>query len=412
MVTIGAAKERAVLSLLALRAGSMVSTSELVEALWGPDPPRSARGAVQTYVSNLRKALPPGTVVTVPGGYRATIEPGAVDAVGFEGAVAAARAAAGNPALRAETLTAALGLWRGVPLVDLAASAVGVAEATRLGELRRAAEEDLFQARLDGGDQVAVVADLEVAVAAEPLRERRWGLLMLALYRCGRQGDALRAYQRLRRMLGDELGVEPGVETRALEAAILAQDPALILRVEPLGVEPRVVVGAADAAPGELDNPALSHNLPHLVSSFVGRRGAAGRGAPVGGGAPFGEPGRGGGAGKTRLGLQVAAGLADSSREGVWLVELAALSDPGMLPGAVADVLGIKAHDQRSLVEVMGDQDLLLVLDNCEHLLGACAKLADALLRRCPRVHVLATSREPLVSTARGLPGTVAFAAA
>jgi predicted ATPase/class 3 adenylate cyclase/Tfp pilus assembly protein PilF len=225
VVSIGAAKERAMLSLLALRAGSVVSMSELVEALWGENPPRSAVRAVQTYVSRVRKVLPPGVVVSMPDGYRAALGAGEVDAARFETAVATARQLAGSDsAATIEVLESALGLWRGPALADLADSPVGVMEAARLGELRRTAEEDLFEVRLAGGDHAAVVADLEAAVATEPLRERRWGQLMRALYRSGRQADALAAYQRLRHTLGDQLGIEPSATLRELERAVLEDD--------------------------------------------------------------------------------------------------------------------------------------------------------------------------------------------
>jgi YVTN family beta-propeller protein len=225
-VAVRGAKERAVLSLLALRAGSMVSTGELVDVLWGSSPPPSALRGLHNYVANLRRVLPAGVVVTVPDGYRADLAPEAVDALRFERTWAAARGTK-DPASTAAMLGEALSWWRGPPVPDLAASSVGGGEATRLGELRAAAQEDLYEARLALGEHVALVADLEAAVAAEPLRERRWAQLMLALYRSGRQADALRAFQRLRRTLVDELGLEPSAEMRAREAAVLAQDVSL-----------------------------------------------------------------------------------------------------------------------------------------------------------------------------------------
>jgi DNA-binding SARP family transcriptional activator len=168
-VPIRGAKERAVLSLLALRAGSAVSMGELVDSLWGSSPPPSALRGLHNYVANLRWVLPAGLVVTVPGGYRADLAPDAVDVFRFERAVVAARRTA-DAATAAAILGEALGWWRGPPLPDLAASSVGAAEATRFNELRAAAQEDLFQARLAQGEHTALVADLEAAVSVEPLR--------------------------------------------------------------------------------------------------------------------------------------------------------------------------------------------------------------------------------------------------
>jgi DNA-binding SARP family transcriptional activator len=245
-VAVRGAKERAVLSLLALRAGSMVSTGELIDALWGSSPPPSALRGLRNYVTNLRRVLPAGVVITVPDGYLADLAPEAVDALRFERAVASARGAA-DVRSTAALLGEALGWWRGPPLPDLAGSSVGGAEATRLAELRAAAMEDLYQARLALGEHAALVADLEAAVAAEPLRERRWVQLMVALYRSGRQADALRAVQRLRGILADELGLEPSAEVRSLEAAILAHDARLSLGIPERELEQPVDIGRPTA---------------------------------------------------------------------------------------------------------------------------------------------------------------------
>ncbi len=233
-VVVGAAKERAVLELLGVRAPGVVTMGELVAALWGESPPRSATKTLQNYVASLRRLLPAGVIETVPGGYRLNVEADQVDAACFAGLVERGRRALEqNDTGRAvEELEAALALWRGEPLVDLADQPTGMAEASRLRELRRAGQELLVDARLAAGEHRSLIGDLEAAVAAEPLRERRWAQLMLALYRSGRQADALRAYQRLRTMLGDELGIEPSTELRDLEAGILDQDRALLASAE------------------------------------------------------------------------------------------------------------------------------------------------------------------------------------
>ncbi len=233
-VVVGAAKERAVLELLGVRAPGVVTMGELVAALWGESPPRSATKTLQNYVASLRRLLPARVIETVPGGYRLNVEADQVDAACFAGLVERGRRALEqNDTGRAvEELEAALALWRGEPLVDLADQPTGMAEASRLRELRRAGQELLVDARLAAGEHRSLIGDLEAAVAAEPLRERRWAQLMLALYRSGRQADALRAYQRLRTMLGDELGIEPSTELRDLEAGILDQDRALLASAE------------------------------------------------------------------------------------------------------------------------------------------------------------------------------------
>jgi DNA-binding SARP family transcriptional activator len=220
-----AAKERAVVAALALRAGRAVSVTELMAALWGEDPPRSGHKALQTYVSKLRRVLPDGVITTVGEGYCLACGVEEVDAGRFQLGVERARRHAEEADLRSavKDLVEALGWWRGRALTDLLDQPAGVAEAARLEELRRGAEEDLIETRLGVGEHRAVVAEAEAAVAAEPLRERRWAQWMVALYRSGRQADALRAYRRLRERLAEELGIEPSAELVALEEAVLLQ---------------------------------------------------------------------------------------------------------------------------------------------------------------------------------------------
>jgi predicted ATPase/DNA-binding SARP family transcriptional activator len=248
-VQVPARKERAVLAFLALRAGSDVTGAELTRALWGDDPPRSATKTLQTYVSALRRLLPAGTIETTLSGYRLAISPDDVDVHRFEALLRSSSEAMEGGDLRraAEDTTAALALWRGSPLPDLADEPTGMAEAARLAEMRRTAEERNFAARLALGEHAELIADLEIAVAAEPLRERRWEQLMVALYRSGRQSEALRAYQRLRTVLSEELGLEPGEEARALEAAILAHAPEVGL--PPVPAEPLARDGGNDRLP-------------------------------------------------------------------------------------------------------------------------------------------------------------------
>ena len=228
-VPVTAAKERAVLAQLALRVGTAVPVLDLEWALWGEQEPKTANKALQNYIVDLRKKLPADAIETTPQGYRMHGAKDGVDVFRFERRCGRGRTllASGHPGAAVAELTRALELWRGEPLVDLADGPAGTAEAVRLRERKASAEEDLYEGRLQLGDHQALVADLWSAVDAEPLRQRRWGQLMLALHRCGRQGDALRAFQRLRAVLDEEYGVEPSTELDALERAIVLNRPEL-----------------------------------------------------------------------------------------------------------------------------------------------------------------------------------------
>ena len=327
-IPLPSAKPRAVLTALALRPGTSVSVGELIAALWGQDPPRSAEKLVQVYVSQLRRALPSGTITTVAGAYVLAVEPDHVDAGRFEELVRRARVLSktGDPEQAVAVLGEALGLWRGRPLADVADQAVGQAEAVRLEELRRGAEEDLVEARLALGQHREVVADLEVAVQAEPLRERRWALLMLALYRSGRQGEALRAFTRMSKLLVEELGIEPSGQLRQLETDILNQalwlqgghgpQPSETARLGgPVGLP--TVVGGSSHARSEPSPRRLPADLLVVAQrSLIGRDTELGRlqrtvqGNPdrVGVVMVVGEPG----VGKTRLVAAAAQSALDS----------------------------------------------------------------------------------------------------
>jgi class 3 adenylate cyclase len=219
-------KQRALLALLALRAGEVVSTDRLVDELWGEAPPKSALGSLQNVVSELRKTLGAEVLVTRSPGYVLAVDREVVDAHRFERLVQKGQG-------DAETLREALALWRGPPLAELASAPFVQAEVARLEELRAAAREDLFDVELELGRQAQLVADLEAFVAEHPLRERPRGQLMLALYRSGRQADALEAYRNARETLVEELGLEPSSELQRLEQAILRHDPSVDLERPP-----------------------------------------------------------------------------------------------------------------------------------------------------------------------------------
>ncbi len=233
-VTLRGVKERTLLAMLTAHRDRTVPVSALVHALWQEQPPPSAHKSVQTFVLRIRKALrtgrtAPDVVITEGGGYRLTLSADAVDADRFCALVCAGGATGAHPREVADRLHAALDLWRGPAYVDFPDSDFARDEARRLGELRLTATEKLCAATLQLGQADAVVPDLERLLGEHPHRERLWALLIRALYRQGRQGDALRAFDRARRLLADDLGVEPGRELRELQAQVLAQDPVLDL---------------------------------------------------------------------------------------------------------------------------------------------------------------------------------------
>ncbi len=587
-IAISGARRRALLVRLLIAANELVPAGPLAEDLWEGDPPAGAVATLQSHISQLRKSLDPGRLVGRHGGYVLEVGPDELDVWRFEEESRQGREAlvAGDPGAAAGLLATALGRWRGQALADVSGTSWARPEQTRLEELHLGAIETWLEARLELGQHQEVVASAEAAIVDHPLREGIWGYLMLALYRSGRQSDALRAYQRVRTLLGEELGIEPSAPLVALDAAIVQQKPELEWLVteaaqgnawtavdaasnvaqravpglpsgtvtllstdieestqiweahpESMGIalrrhdelirshledaggfvfkatggefcaafgsatqaleaaidaqrsleaEPwpegarlrvrmalhtgecevrngdyvgptfnrttrlvavahggQIVVSGATAdmvrdylpagvglrhlgthrlkdlgRPEEvfqleiegldaqfpplrsLDDPDLLHNLPELVSSFVGRD------AEVAEVRTMVEESRlvtltgPGGVGKTRLALQVGAELLDGSGDGVWLVGLAAVGEPEEVTGAVAKALGIKEQGglptPDALVTALADRNILIVLDNCEHLIGACAKLAEAVVRGCPQVHLLATSREAL----------------
>jgi DNA-binding SARP family transcriptional activator/pimeloyl-ACP methyl ester carboxylesterase len=223
---LGAAKERSLVAALALAAGSVVSTDALIWALWGEDPPKAARKTLQTYVWNLRQTFGDHRVATDPFGYRLAVSPEDVDVHRFRALVRAGDEArrAGDATSARTALHEALHLWRGEPFTGIAQHTGLAGEAVRLEQEGLAAVEARIAADLDAGQHAELVAELELLVSQHPFRERLWGHLMVALYRCGRQADALAAYQRARQILREELGVDPGGELQRIEAAVLCHD--------------------------------------------------------------------------------------------------------------------------------------------------------------------------------------------
>ena len=370
---LGAAKQRALLGLLLIRRGE-VGRDVLVEALWGEWPPNGARNTLQVYVSRLRKVLGPEVIATTPSGYRLVLGAGGTDAERFESLFheGADLLAAGDAGAASARLSEALALWRGPAFADLRYEAFAQVEAGRLDELRLACVEDRIEAELQLGHHAELVGELEAWVVEQPLRERLRGQLILALYRSGRQSEALAQYQAARRMLADELGLEPSPELRELERMILAHDPSL----------------AAPATPS-----APRSTLPLQPTPFIGRarelaelleliRGGSRRLVTLTGA---------GGTGKTRLAIEAASQLLPEFEHGVWWAPLQALTDPQLVLPTIADALD--ANDE--LASHIGDRRMLVVTDNFEHLLDAGPEVG-ALLTRCPALFVLTTSREPL----------------
>jgi predicted ATPase/DNA-binding SARP family transcriptional activator len=383
---LGGPRRRAVLALLLVAGGRVVPAERLADELWGGCPPPGAASTLRAHVSRLRTLLSPDALLVAEGGgYALTVEPEQLDAVRFERLAGAGREAleGGAAAAAASRFREALALWRGRALADVADVEPLAREGARLEELRLVAAEGRIEADLAVGQAAEVTGELEGLVAEYPVRERLWRLLVLALYRAGRQADALAAYRRAREMLAAELGIEPGAELRALEQAVLRQE--------------------VPAPPS-----AARHNLPVQLTSFLGReRELAALDGLVGEGRLITLTGAGG-AGKTRLALEFATGAVERFGDGVWLAGLAGVADPLLVGSAVMDALGLRQSRDIPIPETLCNRlrsaELLLVLDNCEHLLGGCAELAVTLLVSCPRLHVLATSREVL-----GIPGEVVY---
>jgi predicted ATPase/DNA-binding SARP family transcriptional activator len=396
-IDLGGARLRMLLARLALDPGQVVPTEALIDGLWGENPPSDATNALQSLVSRLRRSLRSdnGQVLeSHPSGYRLVVARDDVDVYRFERLAARGRdeLRAGRVAEAAATLRAALELWRGPAMADVAEAPFAGTATARLAELHAIAVEDRIEADIRLGRHEEVLAELRTRLSEQPLRERLSALLVKALYLAGRQADALAAYDATRRALADELGVEPSAELQQVHLAVLRRDPSL-----------------APEPPPE-DKPAgRGGRLPARLTSFVGRsselREVVGRLTDARLVTLVGP----GGAGKTRLSTEVAA-AAELPR---WFVELAGVGESEDVAGAVLSALGLREirmlespsggrtpmDPVERLLEALAGQRALIVLDNCEHLITAAAALADTLLAHCSGLHILATSREPLAIT-------------
>ncbi len=387
-IEVPGARLRALLIALALEPGRVVSKTSLVDWIWGEQPPADAANALQALVSRLRRVLPEGALNGEAGGYRLVVEPGAVDAFRFEQLIDRARG--GGDAYRAGLLREALDLWRGAPMqgIEVRDSAAVDAVITRFEGLHAAALEDLYEAEITLGFGAQLVPELTELVARNPVRERLVAALMRALGAAGRGSEALIVYQNAREALADTLGVDPSPELSALHVALLrgevgAQQPAerrTNLRAELTGY----IGKFADIA--AVRDLIANHRLTTLTGP--------------------------GGSGKTRLAGETAQTLLDDLPDGAWLVELAAVGPSGDVAQSALAAIGLRdallgtavnTEPVDRLIAAVRDRETLLILDNCEHVIESVAAFAHRVLGECPRLRILATSREPLGITGEAL---------
>jgi len=392
-IDVGAPKQRAVLARLLISANTVVSTDRILEDLWPEGPPKGGPRSLHVHIARLRRALEvPGRdtpIVTRAPGYALEVDRDAVDAMKFERLWRDARAnIETNPRHAAAILRRALGLWRGPALTDFTYEPFAETEIRRLEEIHFAAVEDLIEAELALGNHAEVIGRLEKLISDHPLRERLWGHLMVALYQGGRQAEALRAFQAARGAVAEAVGAEPSQGLQDLEERILLHDTTLL------------------APETTLDSMS---DLPLRLSSFVGRwkdqatvrrlleehRLVTVTGV--------------GGVGKTSFAIETAREAAAEYADGVCLVPLDGLELESLVPDEIARILGRRVVGRQGAIESLREflvaRQMLLILDNCEHLIGGVATTANELLRACPELHILATSRERL-----GIDGEVVHA--
>ncbi|MGZ4594378.1 MAG: BTAD domain-containing putative transcriptional regulator [Actinomycetes bacterium] len=386
-IALGGPKQRAVLAMLLLDVGRVVSVDRLIQGVWGDEAADGAMSTLQVYVSNLRKVLEPvkGEHTVLIGrrpGYVLEVEPDSVDALRFDRLLGEARKDLANERYDSASrlFAQALGTWRGQPLADVPLDEFAAPEITRLTEARIAALEDQVDAELGCGRHVAMVSELGLLVDEYPYRERLWGQLIVALYRSGLQADALSAYTRARDLLIDEYGIDPGPELRDLERRVLSQDPGLA------------------APPGSARS---SVKLPALPNPVIGREDeiaviTARLNDPSTRALTLTGPG---GAGKTSLSLEVAARTIDDYPGGVFFVPLADIEEADQVLPAIAAVLEVSESVDEpllsSVVLSLGSGRTLVVLDNFEQILAAGPRVAE-LLRQAPQLKLLISSRARL----------------
>jgi predicted ATPase/DNA-binding SARP family transcriptional activator len=383
------AKVRALLADLLIHIGQPVPADRLIDDLWGDDLPVHPAGALQVKVSRLRQALEnaePGggdLVAFRSPGYLLQAGSDALDECRFAALVERA-GASGDLRERAGLLADALALWRGPPLADFADAMFAQAAIARLEEQRLVALEEQAEVRLALGEHSLLTGELGELVADHPLRERLRAAHMLALYRAGRPAEAVNSYSELRTRLADDLGLDPGPSVAALYQAMLEQAPGLqrvqappTLAARPRTNIPAMLTGMVGRAAAVTDLRALLDE--HRLVTLTGP----------------------GGVGKTRLALETATQAADTFPDGAWLAELAGLAGTRTPADAVMAVLGIRDDSSMDpadlLAEALRTSRMLLILDNCEHVVDQAAKLTARLLQVAPELRILVTSREPLM---------------
>jgi predicted ATPase/DNA-binding SARP family transcriptional activator len=383
LLQLGSPAERSVLALFVCLANETVPVERIIDEIWGGGPPATARNMVQRYVSRLRKSLGQAAVErlsTRPGGYSLCINEGELDSSLFESMVKEARSS-DDLSESSSLLHQALALWRGSTLVGVGDGPTLVVERVRLEEARVSALEDRIDCDLELGRHTDLLSELEGLCSEFPFRERLRAQLVLALYRCDRQAEALRSYTDYRLVLGEETGLDPSPALIELEDRVLARSPDLDV-LSPVAT------------------PAPPTNLPYRITRFIGRQreiDAVARQLDehrlvtlVGTG----------GIGKTSLAVRVAGDVSETFPDGVWLIDLAPLADARLIASTAVGVLEARATTREdpldSVVRHLREQTVLLVLDNCEHLIDAAARFANTVLRSTRDVRVLATSRAPL----------------
>ncbi|MDQ1508986.1 MAG: hypothetical protein QOG50_830, partial [Actinomycetota bacterium] len=397
-------KPRRLLGILLAHRNTVVSADRLVAALWS-DPPPAASATLQSYVSRLRRFVELGgertSLANRAPGYILEVPDDLLDAARFERRLADGQALLdADPYAALDLIEAALAEWRGAAFAEFADAEWIQPEAIRLDELRVVAAEARIDAALRAGHHERVVGELEALLVDHPLRERFAAQLLLALYRSGRQAEALRAANQFGTRLREEFGLEPSVALRDLESAILEE------RDELTWIPP--AVGARREDESVMSRPDSRRSVPAESTPLVGRERDLELAARLFESARiltlFGP----GGVGKTRLVHRLATTVESDFADGIRLVELAPLRDQTAVPAAVGDALDVQQRANRSLpdsiVEMLASRHLLLVLDNCEHVLDTTSELVELILRWCPNVRVLATSREPL-----GIPAEIVW---
>ncbi len=391
LVRLPAGKTAELLVRLALDAGVTVRTELLIEDLWGSEAESTEKNTLHSKVSRLRRALgDPAVVAGGRTGYTLHVEPSAVDAIAVlrVAEIAKERSAAGDHQAVVELAARGLEMYRGDVLCDAGDGEWVVPHRVRLEEVRLGLVEDLLAARVELGAAAEVIGELETLVAREPLRESLWVLLITALYRSSRQADALAAYQRIRTLLADALGLDPGPQLQTLERQMLLQDPSL---------------EGAPRAPTAVALPGNEGNLPRRGSVLVGRdadlhevsqlltdRRLVSLVGPAG-------------VGKTRLAIEIARRHAVAG--GSWLVRLENARTPAAVPQAVGEAFNLIGATEATIIDRVRTAEILVVLDNCEHVLEPAADLCARILDYAPGVKVLVTSQIPL-----GLDGETVYA--